>query len=361
MEAKSVVYYMKDRKVGDPMAAEHSPLLEISGIKKYFDVSKGIFKKKKQYLKAVDRVNLTLNKGETVGIVGESGCGKSTLANIVMGALPPDEGNIIFDNTDIYSLSKKELKEKRRGFQMVFQDPSSSLNPRMTVFDIIAEPLKSFNIVKGKQLIEEVEKLLSIVGLDISYKKRYPHEFSGGQRQRIVIARALALKPKLIVCDEPVSALDVSIQAQILNLLRELQDKYHLTYLFIGHGLPSVHYISDRIAVMYLGEIVETGKKDIIFQKPAHPYTRALLSSVPVPDPDYQTEKRENTEILGDLPNPIDPPSGCKFHTRCPIAQDICKQKPPVLSSIRDNQQTACHFPITESLEEAKEYKAFIN
>ncbi|WP_035709711.1 ABC transporter ATP-binding protein [Salibacterium aidingense] len=330
------------------MTAHTSPLLEIKDITKSFDFSKGWMKKKQQFLTAVNNVSLTIYEGETVGIVGESGCGKSTLANVVMGVLPPDEGKIMFNGTDIFSLSKKELKNKRKGFQMVFQDPSSSLNPRMKVFDIIAEPLRAYKMAVGERLIEEVESLLTNVGLDISYKERYPHEFSGGQRQRIVIARALALKPKLIVCDEPVSALDVSIQAQILNLLQELQERYSLTYLFIGHGLPSVHYISDRIAVMYLGEIVEIGKKDVIFNNPAHPYTRALLSSIPVPDPDHHENRPQESYILGDMPNPTDPPSGCKFHTRCPIAQDICKEKSPAPASVRDNQEAACHFPIME-------------
>jgi|SRR5690625_2013059 len=321
-------------------------LLEVKGLKKYFDISEGWFNREKQYLKAVDGVDFHVEEGETLGIVGESGCGKSTTGNMIVQLLEPTEGRIIFEGTDLSELNQEELREKRADIQMIFQDPFSSLNPRMRTFDIIAEPLRTHNIASGKELDEQVYELMSVVGLNKSQANRYPHEFSGGQRQRIGIARALALRPKLIVCDEPVSALDVSIQSQILNLLNELQAKYHLTYIFIAHGLPAVKHISDRIAVMYLGKIVEIASKEQLFEKPMHPYTEALLSAVPIPDPTLRDELEDRIILKGDMPSPANPPSGCRFHTRCPYAVDKCKEVVPELVELETGHQVACHFPL---------------
>lgn len=322
-------------------------LLEVKGLKKHFDVSEGILPGEKKYLKAVDGIDFTIKRGETLGIVGESGCGKSTTGNLVMKMLEPTEGEIIFDGEDIHSLSKRQMREKRKDIQMIFQDPFSSLNPRMRVFDIVAEPLITHGIAKGKELRKNVEELLDIVGLDPSYAKRYPHEFSGGQRQRIGIARAIALRPKLIVCDEPVSALDVSIQSQILNLLDKLQKEFNLTYIFIGHGLPAVKHISDHIAVMYLGRIVELTTKENLFKSPMHPYTEGLISAVPIPDPALRDTK-ERIILEGDIPSPVDPPSGCHFRTRCPLATDKCKEVSPPLVEERPGHMVACHYPLQD-------------
>lgn len=320
-------------------------ILQIKGLKKYFDVSEGILPGDKQYLKAVDGIDLNIKRGDTLGIVGESGCGKSTTGNLVMNMLEPTEGQIIFDGEDIHSLSKRRMREKRKDIQMIFQDPFSSLNPRMRVFDIVAEPLITHKVAKGKALKQAVIELLDIVGLDESYANRFPHEFSGGQRQRIGIARAIALRPKLIVCDEPVSALDVSIQSQILNLLDRLQREFNLTYIFIGHGLPAVKHISDHIAVMYLGRIVEKTTKEELFKSPMHPYTEALISSVPIPDPELRDNK-DRIILEGDIPSPVDPPSGCHFRTRCPLATDKCKDVVPQLVEKRPGHFVACHYPL---------------
>ncbi|MDQ0254759.1 peptide/nickel transport system ATP-binding protein [Evansella vedderi] len=326
---------------------ENQPLLEIKGLKKYFDLSSGLFNKEKKFLKAVDGISLEVYPGETLGIVGESGCGKSTTGNVILRLLEATEGQIIFDGKDLSKLSKKEMREKRKDIQMIFQDPFSSLNPRMKVFDIIAEPLRSHKVAAGKELKNRVYELMEVVGISKSFANRYPHEFSGGQRQRIGIARALALKPKLIVCDEPVSALDVSIQSQILNLLSKLQKEFQLTYIFIAHGLPAIKHISDRVAVMYLGKIVELATKDQLFDSPMHPYTEGLLSSVPVPDPQIRDSK-ERIILEGDLPSPANPPLGCRFHTRCAYADDKCKTEEPQLVEERDGHFVMCHYPLLQ-------------
>lgn len=328
---------------------ENSPyLLEVKGLKKHFTSRNGLFGKNKQVTKAVDGVNFFLKKGETLGIVGESGCGKSTTGNMILRVFEPTDGQIFFEGTDILELNEREMGKIRKDIQMVFQDPFSSLNPRMRVFDIIAEPLRTHKVVKGKELREEVLRLMETVGLDRSYSTRFPHEFSGGQRQRIGIARALALKPRLIICDEPVSALDVSIQAQILNLLIDLQRKFDLTFLFIAHGIPAVKYISDRIAVMYMGEIVEMAEKDELFKRIAHPYTSGLISSVPIPDPELRNRKegllmddRVNTSVINE--------EGCKFYNRCPFGTEKCLNEKPQLVELYPEHYVACHHPMTET------------
>jgi oligopeptide/dipeptide ABC transporter ATP-binding protein len=294
--------------------------MEVKDLKKHFITKKGLFKKQTVNVKAVDGVNFELFEGETLGIVGESGCGKSTTGEMLLGLLEPTDGSVNFMGKDITKMNKKELQEMRKDIQVIFQDPYSSLNPRMTVEKIIGEPLKIHTTMSQKEIRKEVVRLIEVVGLNEEQLKRYPHEFSGGQRQRIGIARALALNPKVIICDEPVSALDVSIQAQILNLLKKLQKEFQLTLVFIAHGLPAIRNISDRIAVMYLGKIVEITKRDELFESPKHPYTEALLGSIPVDHPNL----RKKREVLkGDLPNPSNPPSGCAFHTRCPFATSL--------------------------------------
>ncbi|MCU6793619.1 dipeptide ABC transporter ATP-binding protein [Paenibacillus sp. WQ 127069] len=318
-----------------------TPILEVKGLKKYYPIHRGLFSKSNEYVRAVDGLNFHVNPGETLGIVGESGCGKSTMGQMITQLLDPTEGEIWFDGLNLTELSKEEIRRTRRDLQIVFQDPFASLNPRMRVLDIVAEPLIVHGLAKGKQLRNTVIELLETVGMGEHHLDRHPHEFSGGQRQRIGIARALALKPRLIVCDEPVSALDVSIQAQILNLLKKLQGQFQLTYIFIAHGLPSVKHISDRIAVMYLGKIVELASRDELFTHPRHPYTEALLSAVPVPDP---TKRKKRILLTGDLPNPANAPSGCAFHPRCPYAQDLCREKEPVLDGTEHS--VACHFPL---------------
>lgn len=322
-------------------------ILKIEGIVKEFEIGAGLFGKGKQSLRAVDGINLEVAKDETLGIVGESGSGKSTVANLIMGLLEPTEGKIILNGEDIGSISKQEMRKKRADMQMIFQDPYTSLNPRMRIFNIIAEPLRTHHVAKGEQLKKEIYDLLDAVGLEASYATRFPHELSGGQRQRIGIARALALKPKLVVCDEPVSALDVSVQAQILNLLKKLQREYGLTYIFIGHGMPSVKHMSDRIAVMYLGKVVELTTKDKLFKSPMHPYTEGLLSAIPVPDP--LKRKQDQCELIsGDIPSLLNPPSGCSFHTRCPYAQEKCKMEMPEFRDVTDGHSVACHFPLNK-------------
>ncbi|KQO16577.1 ABC transporter ATP-binding protein [Paenibacillus sp. Leaf72] len=313
----------------NPELAGRQPLLQIEQLKTYYPIRKGVISRTVGHVKAVDGVNLAIYPGETVGLVGESGCGKSTIGRTIVRLEEPTEGRILFRGDDIAHYGSKAMKQVRSDMQMIFQDPYSSLNPRKRISDILAEPMLVHGILPKEQVAGEVEMLLEIVGLPKSYKNRYPHEFSGGQRQRIGIARALSLKPKLIVCDEPVSALDVSIQAQVLNLLKDLQKEFQLTYLFIGHGLGAVRYISDRIAVMYLGKIVEIATTESIFRQPKHPYTRALLSAYPVPNPHLRTKER--IVIQGDVPSPANPPSGCRFHTRCPLAMAICREQEPEL------------------------------
>ncbi len=318
-------------------------LLQVRGLKKYFPITQGIvIQRKVADVKAVDGLDFFIQKGETLGLVGESGCGKSTTGRTILQLYRPTEGSVVFEDKDLSKLKGEELRKMRRHMQMIFQDPYASLNPRMTVGDIIGEPLEVHNIAKGKEKKDRVQELLQIVGLNPYFVNRYPHEFSGGQRQRIGVARALAVNPDFIVCDEPISALDVSIQAQIINLLEELQERFHLTYLFIAHDLSVVRHISDRVAVMYLGKIVELTDRNNLYNNPLHPYTKALLSAVPIPDPVVE-EKRERIILKGDVPSPVNPPSGCHFHTRCPLAIDICKKVDPEFRDVGGKHWVACH------------------
>lgn len=320
--------------------AEVSALVQIEGLVKYFPVSAGFFRSHNLYVHAVDGVDLTISRGETLGLVGESGCGKSTLGRLILRLEEPSAGRIVFDGIDIASLSRSELKLLRRRLQIIFQDPYSSLNPRRTVGSIIGEPLIVHGIGTRSDRRRKVNELMEEVGLRPEYVSRYPHEFSGGQRQRIGIARALALNPSLIVADEPVSALDVSIRSQVINLLEDLQERHGLTYLFISHDLSVVEHIADRVAVMYLGRIVELGDTRRIFQETLHPYTEALISAVPVPDPDA---KRGRIILEGDVPSPLDPPSGCRFHPRCWLRMPICKEIEPRLFDVGNEHSAACH------------------
>ncbi|MCS7294853.1 MAG: dipeptide ABC transporter ATP-binding protein [Chloroflexota bacterium] len=304
-------------------------LLEVRDLKVYFPVTAGIiFQRKVADVRAVDGISFTVRRGETLGLVGESGCGKSTTGKAILQLIRPTAGQVLFEGQDLTKLKGRELRRFRRKMQMIFQDPYASLNPRMSVGSIIGEPLTIHKLARGKEKRERVQELLQIVGLNPYFANRFPHEFSGGQRQRIGIARALAVSPDFIVCDEPVSALDVSIQAQIINLLEDLQDRFGLTYLFIAHDLSVVRHISDRVAVMYLGHIMELTDRDSIFENPLHPYTRALLSAVPIPDPEVE-RRRERIILVGDVPSPLRPPPGCVFHTRCPIAIDECRVRRP--------------------------------
>jgi peptide/nickel transport system ATP-binding protein/oligopeptide transport system ATP-binding protein len=316
-------------------------LVEVRNLKKYFPVNKGLLGRRKSYVRAVDGVSLSIHKGETLGLVGESGCGKSTTGRMIMRLLAPTEGEIWFNGKDISQFNDHQLREIRKEMQMVFQDPYASLNPRMTVGEIIAEPFVVHNMLAGKEKERRVHELLELVGLTSYHAKRYAHEFSGGQRQRIGIARALALNPKLIVADEPVSALDVSIQSQVLNLMQDLQKEFGLTYLFISHNLSIVEHLSDRVGVMYLGKIVEIAAKDPLYDKPLHPYTQSLLSAVPVANPRI---KRERIILEGDIPSPSNPPEGCTFHPRCRSCMNICKTTVPELNEIEPGHFAACHL-----------------
>ncbi len=320
------------------------PILQVRGLKKYFPVRSGLFSKISAWVKAVDDVTFDIYPGETFGLVGESGCGKTTVGRTILRLMEPTSGEAIFEGNNIFDMNSKTLRATRRRMQIVFQDPYSSLNPRMTVGSIVGEPLLVHKLAKGQDLTDNVYQLLNKVGLRPEHYSRYPHEFSGGQRQRIGIARALALNPKFIVCDEAVSALDVSIQAQIINLLKDLQDEYHLSYLFITHDLNVVEYIANRIAVMYLGKLAEVAPSETLFSNPKHPYTKALLSANPQPDP---TVHQERILLSGDVPSPLDPPSGCRFHTRCPEVMDHCKTTEPPIIQIgkpEDNHKVWCHL-----------------
>lgn len=324
------------------MAVEEKKLLEVNNLKKYFPVKAGVFRKTVGHVKAVDDISFYIKEGETLGLVGESGCGKSTTGATILRLEEATDGEVIFEGKDVLSLNKKDLREMRKEMQIIFQDPYASLNPRMTVADIVGEPLDIHNLVKDKkERNEKVKELLDSVGLTPEHMNRYPHEFSGGQRQRIGVARALAVDPKLIIADEPVSALDVSIQAQVINLLQDLQNEYGLTYLFIAHDLSVVKHISDRVAVMYLGKIVEMTDKKDLYDNPLHPYTQSLLSAIPIPDPTF---KKERVILEGDVPSPVNPPSGCRFHPRCPKAMDICSQVEPEFKEYDKGHYAACHL-----------------
>lgn len=318
-----------------------SSLLETKDLVKHFPLRSGVFRKVVGFVHAVDDVSFSVSKGQTLGIVGESGCGKTTVARLILRLIEPTSGTVILNGVDISSLEGKNLRRIRNEMQMVFQDPQSSLNPRMTVKDIVGEPLMIHRGMRGAALRETVQILLEKVGLNPDHMYRFPHEFSGGQRQRIGIARAIALNPELIVLDEPTSSLDVSVQAQILNLLKKLQAEMRLTFLFISHDLSVIKHVSDHIAVMYLGKIVEMAPKGILFKQPLHPYTQALLSSVQVPDPDY---KPRTIPLGGNVPSPINPPSGCRFHTRCQSAMPICKEQEPPLVEVEREHYVACHL-----------------
>lgn len=317
-------------------------LLKIDHLKKYYPVRKGILGRKQEYVKAVDDVSFDVYEGEVLGIVGESGCGKSTTGKLICNLIGKTEGTILFEDKNISNLSTSEMRNTRKDIQMVFQDPYASLNPRMSVREILAEPLIIHQLAKTKEEIDaRVVELLQLVGLDSYHAPRYPHEFSGGQRQRIGIARALAVEPKLIIADEPVSALDVSIQSQVLNLLFDLKKKFNLTYIFIAHDLSVVEHISDRVGVMYLGNFVEVADKKLLYKNPMHPYTKALLSAVPVPNPRL---KRNRIILEGSIPSPLNPPLGCKFHTRCRECMEICKEVIPPKTIVEDNHYVYCHL-----------------
>ena len=316
-------------------------ILQVEHLKKYFDAGAHVFNRAKDQVKAVDDVSFSIKRGSTFALVGESGCGKSTLARLLLRLITATDGKAFFEGKDLFSLPANEMRALRRDIQMIFQDPYSSLNPRWQVSNIIAEPLETHNIGTKAEQAAKVEEILNIVGLSSDAGTKYAHEFSGGQRQRIGIARALITNPKFIICDEPISALDVSIQAQIINLLRDLQEQYNLTYLFITHDLRIVNFLCDDTAVMYLGKLVETGSTLEIFKHPAHPYTQALFSAIPIPDPTY--EKRQ-IPLEGDVPSPLNPPSGCRFHTRCPHAMPICSEADPIMREIAPGHWCACHL-----------------
>jgi len=323
--------------------AENNILVEVRDLRMWFPITRGIIiQRRVGDIKAVDGISFFIKRGETLGLVGESGCGKSTTGRAILQLYRPTGGEVIFDGVNLCELKGEKLRRMRRRMQMIFQDPYASLNPRMTVGNIIGEPLEVHNIMSGKERRERIQELLRIVGLNPYFINRYPHEFSGGQRQRIGVARALAVQPDFIVCDEPISALDVSIQAQIINLLEELQEKFNLTYLFIAHDLAVVRHISNRVAVMYLGKLMELTDRDTLYREPLHPYTKALLSAVPIPDPVVE-ERRQRIILEGDVPSPANPPSGCNFRTRCPVKMDICAEVEPEWKEVQPDHFVACH------------------
>lgn len=324
------------------MSEKNDFLLRVDDLVMHFPIYRGVIRRQVGAVHAVDGISFNIKRGETLGLVGESGCGKSTTGRTILQLYKATAGHVYYNDMDLTTLSHEEMRKKRRHMQMIFQDPYASLNPRMTIRDIVGEPLTVHNIAKGTEVDERVAQLLDLVRLNPAFASRYPHEFSGGQRQRIGIARALALQPELIVCDEPISALDVSIQAQVVNLLEELQEKFNLTYLFIAHDLSMVRHISDRVAVMYLGVIVEIADRNELYEKPLHPYTQALLSAVPIPDPNKERNKRIILE--GDVPSPVNPPSGCRFRTRCPLADKICAESRPEFREISPDHFVACHM-----------------
>ena len=325
------------------MSTNHNALVHVGDLFVHFPIYRGFIRRQVGAVRAVDGVSFDIKRGETLGLVGESGSGKSTTGRAILQLRRPTSGKVQFDGVDLVQLKGEELRKMRRRMQMIFQDPYASLNPRMTVGEIVGEPLLVHDVTTESEANERVKQLLELVKLNPSFSSRYPHEFSGGQRQRIGIARALALQPSFIVCDEPISALDVSIQAQVVNLLEDLQEQFNLTYLFIAHDLSMVRHISDRVAVMYLGVIMELASRDEIYLKPLHPYTQALLSAVPIPDP-VADAKRKRVILEGDIPSPINPPSGCRFRTRCPIAEQICAEVQPEFRELRPGHFTACHF-----------------
>lgn len=341
------------------IAMESSNLLEVHNLKKYFPIEKGFLRRVVGQVRAVDDVSLSIPAGKTLGLVGESGCGKTTLGRCIVRAIEPTTGQVLLRidgrEADITDLDAKALRATRRHMQMVFQDPYASLDPRKTILDIVGEPLRVNKLAKGEELEQRVRQVVDLVGLDVKYLKRYPHAFSGGQRQRIGIARAVSLHPSLIVCDEPVSALDVSVQAQILNLLQDLQAEFSLTYLFIAHDLSVIQHISDQVAVMYVGKIVEQAETEELFLHPKHPYTEALLSAIPKPDPDSQLDE---ITLEGEVPSPANPPSGCYFHPRCKYAQQICQEELPPLLEVSPDHYAACHFAQELTLHGAEESDA---
>ncbi len=324
--------------------ADNNVLVRVENLKKYFPITRGVvFSRHVGDIKAVDDVSFDIHRGETLGLVGESGCGKTTTGRTIIQLYRPTEGHVYYEGEDLAEMRGSDLRHMRRKMQIIFQDPYASLNPRLTVGAIVGEPLEIHRVLQGKEMRERVEELLQLVGLNPYFINRYPHEFSGGQRQRIGVARALALDPEFIVCDEPISALDVSIQAQVVNLLEELQERLGLTYLFIAHDLSMVRHISDRVAVMYLGKVVELSDRNRLYEAPLHPYTQALLSAVPIPDPVVE-EKRQRIILEGDVPSPANPPSGCNFSSRCPVAMEICSEVDPKFVEIEDGHYCACHL-----------------
>ena len=325
------------------MSTDATPLLAVENLTKHFPIMQGVFRRQVGTVKAVDGLDFEIRERETLGLVGESGCGKSTAGRVILRLYDATAGRIVFRGADITAIEGERLRRLRPRMQMIFQDPQDSLNPRMTVGSIVGEPLLEHRAAEGRALRDRVEELLDAVGLDPGFTNRYPHEFSGGQRQRIGVARALALNPEFIVCDEPIAALDVSIQAQVVNLLEDLQERLGLTYLFISHDLSMIRHIADRVAVMYLGKIVELASSDVLYREPLHPYTRALLSAVPIHDPELEA-RRERVILSGDVPSPADPPAGCRFSTRCPMAEPECSAHEPEWRELRPGHRVACHF-----------------